>query len=104
MIREVLDALATPAGPDDTRTLAQRRAEVLKDLFAQALTPTGIATEEKTGDRAESTDDEQAETTRPTNAEQEPRIPSPRPPADDPAPSAPAKDTAPPSGSAGRRC
>src|SRR4051794_27178730 len=50
MILEVLDVLSTPAGPDDTRTLAQRRAEVLKDLFAQALTPTGLATEDGAGD------------------------------------------------------
>ncbi len=42
---EVLDALSSPAGPDDRRSLGQRRAEALKDLVAQAVCPTGVATE-----------------------------------------------------------
>jgi hypothetical protein len=94
MIREVLDALATPAGPDDTRTLAQRRAEALKDLFAQALTPTGLATEEDHGedhgDRPEACgdDDRTADDTADDtagDAAAEARIPAPRQSADDPA-------------------
>jgi hypothetical protein len=40
---ETLDALATPAGPDDPRDLAQRRAEALLDLCGQARGPHGIA-------------------------------------------------------------
>ena len=43
LIREVLDALSTPAGPDDTRRVAERRAEALLDLFGQARTTGGIA-------------------------------------------------------------
>ena len=43
LVLEVLDALSTPAGPDDPRDLAQRRAEAFKELCAQAVTPTGIA-------------------------------------------------------------
>lgn len=43
-IVEVFDALSGPAGPDDPRTLAQRRAETLADLCAQALSPTGLTT------------------------------------------------------------
>ncbi len=44
-VLEVLDALSTPAGPDDRRTLGQRRAEAFKELVQQALAPTGIAAE-----------------------------------------------------------
>jgi hypothetical protein len=69
MILEVLDALSAPAGPDDTRSLAARRAEALKDLFAQAVSPTGIVGEEAA----------------------EPLIPAPRGPLDEPAPAGPSK-------------
>ncbi len=72
MILEVLDALSVPAGPDDDRSLARRRAEALKDLFAQAVSPTGIATEQKNADTAD-----------------EPVIPAQRPPADEPSPPSP---------------
>ncbi|HEY2222642.1 DUF222 domain-containing protein, partial [Actinomycetospora sp.] len=43
LLLETLDALSVPAGPDDPRTLAQRRAEALLDLCSQARGPTGIA-------------------------------------------------------------
>ena len=42
-VREVLDALSTPAGPDDTRPLGQRRAEALIELFTRATAPDGPA-------------------------------------------------------------
>lgn len=42
LLLETLDALAGPAGPDDTRTLGARRAEALLDLCAAAHTPTGL--------------------------------------------------------------
>ena len=51
LVLEVLDALSTPAGPDDPRDLAQRRAEAFKELCAQAVTPTGIATDSGKDDR-----------------------------------------------------
>lgn len=43
LLLETIDALATPAGPDDDRDLAQRRAEALLDLCGQARGPGGIA-------------------------------------------------------------
>ncbi|MCD2196836.1 DUF222 domain-containing protein [Actinomycetospora endophytica] len=43
LLLETLDALSTPAGPDDPRSLAQRRAEALLDLCGQARGPEGIA-------------------------------------------------------------
>ena len=39
---EVFDALSGPAGPDDRRPLAARRAETLLDLVAQAASPGGL--------------------------------------------------------------
>ena len=105
MILEVLDALSTPAGPDDTRTLAARRAEALKDLFAQALTPTGIATEEKTGDQAESTDDDDRHDDQPPTTPRRSRgsRPRARPPTTR-HPRRRRRTTARPCGSAARRC
>ncbi|GAA4821898.1 hypothetical protein GCM10023201_04560 [Actinomycetospora corticicola] len=41
LLLETLDALAGPAGPDDTRPLGARRAEALLDLCAAAHTGTG---------------------------------------------------------------
>lgn len=43
LVLETLDALSGPAGRDDPRTLAQRRAEALLDLCGQARGPAGIA-------------------------------------------------------------
>ncbi len=43
LVLEVLDALSAPAGPDDHRDLARRRAEAFTELCAQALSSTGIA-------------------------------------------------------------
>lgn len=51
LVLEVLDALSTPAGPDDPRDLGQRRAEAFKELCAQAVTPTGIAADAGTDDQ-----------------------------------------------------
>lgn len=45
LLLETLDVLAAPAGPDDPRNLAQRRAEALLDLCGQARGPDGIADE-----------------------------------------------------------
>ncbi|WP_433803511.1 DUF222 domain-containing protein [Actinomycetospora sp. CA-084318] len=42
LLLETLDALSGPAGPDDTRPLAARRADALLDLCAAAHTPTGV--------------------------------------------------------------
>ena len=43
LLLETFDALSRPAGPDDPRTLPQRRSEALLDLCAQARAPHGIA-------------------------------------------------------------
>ena len=43
LLLETFDALSRPAGPDDPRTLAQRRSEALIDLCAQARGVHGIA-------------------------------------------------------------
>jgi hypothetical protein len=96
MIKEVLDALSTPPGPDDHRSLPKRRAEALKDLFAQALAPAGVAAEAKAADRSDTEepeseqvlDDDVDDTTQPW-------IPAPRRPVDEPAPSSPAKSYCP---------
>jgi len=45
LVREVLDALSGPAGAEDSRSLGARRAEALLELFTQALSPTGVATD-----------------------------------------------------------
>ncbi|HEY2190797.1 MAG TPA: DUF222 domain-containing protein [Actinomycetospora sp.] len=45
LVLETLDALSGPAGSDDPRTLAQRRAEALLDLCDQARGSGGIADE-----------------------------------------------------------
>ncbi len=66
MVLEVLDALSAPAGADDPRSLPQRRVEALKELFAQSLSPTGIATD------AQQADDHDV-----------PLVPAPRTPQDD---------------------
>lgn len=55
LLVEVFDRLSGPAGPDDDRSLAQRRAEVLADLAAQAASPTGIAAP---GEHSDDVDDE----------------------------------------------
>jgi len=52
LIREVLDALSVPAGPDDSRPLGARRADALLELFTQAAAPTGIAEPEPAPDAA----------------------------------------------------
>ena len=49
---EVFDALSGRAGPDDMRSLALRQAEVLLELCAQAVSPTGIATDQQAADQA----------------------------------------------------
>ncbi|MFC5143082.1 DUF222 domain-containing protein, partial [Actinomycetospora rhizophila] len=41
----IIDDLAAPCGPDDTRQLAQRRIEGLKDLVDTARTPSGTPPE-----------------------------------------------------------
>lgn len=43
LLLETFDALSRPAGPDDPRTLPQRRSEALLDLCAQARGVHGIA-------------------------------------------------------------
>ena len=43
MVREVLDRLSGPAGPDDERPVGQRRAEALLDIIATAGGVGGIA-------------------------------------------------------------
>jgi len=52
LIREVLDALSVPAGPDDSRPVGTRRADALLELFTQAAAPTGIAEPEPAPDAA----------------------------------------------------
>jgi hypothetical protein len=59
LLFETLDALSDPAGPDDQRSLAARRAEVLLDLCAHALGCSGFAELDDTDDTDE-TDDEAA--------------------------------------------
>jgi hypothetical protein len=101
MIKEVLDALSTSAGPDDHRSLAKRRAEALKDLFAQALAPAGIAAEAKAAEQTdtEQTDTEQAATEQlkddDADETEQTLIPAPRQPVDEPAPAAPTKSYCP---------
>lgn len=53
LLLETLDALAGPAGPDDTRPLGARRAEVLLDLCAAAHTPAGLIDPDDPEPRAE---------------------------------------------------
>jgi hypothetical protein len=43
LLLETFDALSRPAGPEDARTLAQRRSEALLDLCGQARAAHGIA-------------------------------------------------------------
>jgi len=54
---EEFDALSGRAGPDDTRSLALRQAEVLLELCAQAVSPTGIATDQRTADQTDRADE-----------------------------------------------
>lgn len=49
LIVEVLDALAAPAGADDTRTRPQRNAEAVKELCGLAASPTGVAADARRG-------------------------------------------------------
>jgi hypothetical protein len=54
LLLETLDALCDPAGPDDDRSLAARRAEALLDLCAHALGCAGFAAlDEDSDDEAE---------------------------------------------------
>jgi hypothetical protein len=69
VIDDGLEVMATPAGPDDQRALANRRAEGLKELFAAAHGPAGLITDTR---RADGEDDGQ-----------EALIPSPRTSAED---------------------
>lgn len=57
LVREVLDALSGPAGAEDSRSLGARRAEALLELFTQALSPTGIATDTTDTTNTPETDD-----------------------------------------------
>ncbi|NMO88278.1 HNH endonuclease signature motif containing protein [Actinomycetospora sp. TBRC 11914] len=57
LLLETLDALAGPAGPDDTRPLGARRAEALLDLCAAAHTPTGLIDPQDTEDPQPRPDD-----------------------------------------------
>ncbi|PVY97524.1 HNH endonuclease signature motif containing protein, partial [Actinomycetospora cinnamomea] len=48
ILREGFDAGSTPAGPDDDRTLAHRRAAALVEAFADARRPGGAFTDDDT--------------------------------------------------------
>jgi hypothetical protein len=46
MIRAGFELGAAPAGPDDTRSLAQRQAAAFKEFVAGALGPGGVLADE----------------------------------------------------------
>ena len=46
LLREVFDALSAPAGPDDDRPIARRRADALIELAEQAAGERGVAADE----------------------------------------------------------
>ncbi len=69
LIREVLDALSVPAGPDDSRPVGARRAEALLELFTQAAAPTGIAEPEPAPDVAPDPQPEEPVTEEPVTEE-----------------------------------
>ena len=75
----VIDDLAAPCGPDDTRALAQRRIEALKDLTAD-VRPRGVAADEPgtgVGDEPGEAHDPAGETHEPDALIPEPRRPEP---------------------------
>jgi hypothetical protein len=58
LLLETFDALSRPAGPDDPRTLPQRRSEALLDLCAQARAPHGIGDDPASTTSPDDTDDD----------------------------------------------
>ncbi|GAA4928898.1 uncharacterized protein DUF222 [Actinomycetospora succinea] len=76
MIDEGFDVMSTPAGPDDPRDLAARRADALKELFAAANGPGGLITDS----RREGEPDDTADSSGPESDSQEALIPAPRRP------------------------
>jgi hypothetical protein len=59
---ETIDAVSGPAGPDDDRVLARRRADGLKDVIEDARSPHGIAADARREHAASTTDQPHSET------------------------------------------
>ena len=55
LLREAFDALSTPAGPDDARSIGRRRADALLELAEQAVGSSGVAAEDRAPDGADDT-------------------------------------------------